>query len=817
MEEIQKITISGFRGVNTPPLELDFKKGHSLQSMMIYGRNGSGKSSIVDAWEWLCSGNIEYLAREGAGPQAYPHKEASEGQTYIEVKFKDDEIGRIKVEYDFNKITQPKIEGNLSKLRERIPHPCHLRYRDLTEFVYRQKAEKYEILSRFMGFANAVDIQNDLQTCSGRLEKKLKDLQIDRNELAEEYQELSGKKLKDNMSFLKNVNIILNRQNIAPAEKLVELNIRIKKLKELVAKDKKGQKLSLLIDIQKIIDRFYPVEDIRSNISEFQKDLREFKRDEKEISKLILFDLYEKGIKAIEFLKIYDKCPLCDKPYEGNLIDHINSKKCILNELSERRTELDSKRKSSFSSIDTIIRKIEIASPYLEGKEQELPDYLLQYQKNLIDVKSMIKECKDILEIKIEDTDKEFDFIKKINTKEYKFILESEDKIKKKILKQIKILEKDKSRKQLIDDFQLAINLQKKFENWVQLNKKIKMLEEIKDSYEKIRSNYVKETKKGVQASFDAISFEVAKYFNTLEKDSKVIADPKIKLISEKDKAVELEIIFSGDPISPAYKILSESQLNSFGLSIFLASIKNFNTNFKFIILDDVINSFDAYKRPRVIDLLKEYFSDYQVLLLTHDSIWLDRLQRSFPQWTRKHFYGWDYTLGPRVEPGKNSYEKIEEFLSKDNPAEAGRTFGVYLEWILQLLCENLEAFVKYNRENEYTLFELFQAFKGRIKQKLKENHLVVKLILDFEMDEGFRNFCAHWKEPEIPYSSPEIKEIVKKWKKIESEIECNECNKFIKYEKVDGHEHISCPCRELNLKGNESRKGGQASQVHKM
>ena len=77
---------------------------------------------------------------------------------------------------------------------------------------------------------------------------------------------------------------------------------------------------------------------------------------------------------------------------------------------------------------------------------------------------------------------------------------------------------------------------------------------------------------------------------------------------------------------------------------------------------------------------------------------------------------------------------------------------------------------------------------------------MVVKLILDFEMDEGFRNFCAHWKEPEIPYSSPEIKEIVKKWKKIESEIECNECNKFIKYEKVDGHEHISCPCRELNL-----------------
>ena len=346
--------------------------------------------------------------------------------------------------------------------------------------------------------------------------------------------------------------------------------------------------------------------------------------------------------------------------------------------------------------------------------------------------------------------------------------------------------------------------MQKSFTNWTQLSKKIKIFEEIKGSYEKIRDDYVEETKKGVQVSFDAISSDLSKYFKTLEKDSEVIADPKIKLISEKDKAVELEIIFGGDPISPAYKILSESQLNSFGLSIFLASIKNFNTDFKFIILDDVINSFDAYKRPRVIDLLEENFSDYQILLLTHDSIWLDRLQRSFPQWIRKHFLGWDYAIGPRVEPGKNSYEQIEEFLAKDNPTEAGRTFGVYLEWILQLLCENCETSMKYNRRNEHCLSELFQAFRERLKKKLKATHSIVKLISDFETDTGFRNFCAHWKDPEIPYTSSEIEEIVERWKNIEVKIECNKCHKFIRYEKVDGHEHISCPCRELNLKGNE-------------
>ncbi|MHC1573802.1 MAG: AAA family ATPase, partial [Candidatus Syntropharchaeales archaeon] len=109
MGEIKKIAISGFRGINTPPLELDFQKGKSARSMMIYGRNGSGKSSIVDAWEWLYSEKIEHLAKEGAGPQSYPHKEAERGQTYIEVEFTDNEIGKIRLEYNPNRITIPKI------------------------------------------------------------------------------------------------------------------------------------------------------------------------------------------------------------------------------------------------------------------------------------------------------------------------------------------------------------------------------------------------------------------------------------------------------------------------------------------------------------------------------------------------------------------------------------------------------------------------------------------------------------------------------------------------------------------------------------
>ena len=803
MGEIQKITISGFRGINTPPLELDFHKGGSIQSMMIYGKNGSGKSSIVDAWEWLYSGRIEHLAREDAKERAFPHKEAKAGQTWVEVEFTNREIGKIRVEFDPSRITKPRIEGNLSKMREYIPHPCHLRYRDITEFIYERKAKKYEILSYQMGFGKALGIQNQLQTGATRLEEKLRELKRDRDASIKEYREASGEEPKDVAHFIKTLNTIFTRHGIAPVKEITEVETGFEELREKVQKDEKSKKLQLWKDIQGIINRFYPVEDVRQNISKFQKDFTDFKQDEEEISKLILLDLYEKGIEAIESLEIYDRCPLCDQPYEGDLIEHIKSKQSHLDELSKRRKDLDKRRKKLYSSIDDIIGKIKHARLDLEEKELELP-LIIQFKEDLEEVASPLKECKDTLGKKIEDIDKRFDFLAKVNTNGYKSILDSESKIKENISSRIENLERDESRRELVNDFQRVSKLQESFVKWSSLNKKIERLEGIKSAYEEIRDDYIEETKKSVQESFDAISSDVAAYFKILERDNEVLGDPKIKLYSERDKAVELEIMFGGDPISPAYKFLSESQLNSFGLSIFLASAKHFNPNFKFIILDDVINSFDTYKRPRVIDLLSQHFSDYQILLLTHDSIWLDRLQKSFPHWIRKRFFGWDYTIGPRIETGKNSYEQIDEFLSKDKPTEAGRAFGVYLEWVLQELCENLEASVKYNRRNEYTLFDLFQAFKERMKKKLRANHSVVKLVLSFEADVGFRNFCAHWKEPETEYSPPEIREIVQNWKNIESKIECDECHKFIRYEKVDGYEHISCPCRKLNLKKEE-------------
>jgi len=145
--KIKKITIENFRGIKRP-LVLDFKKGKNFSSVALYGRNGHGKSSIVDSWEWLYSNKIEHLAREGAAAKEYPHKGSNGQDCYIEVEFDIKELSTLKQEYDRNKITQPVITGDHDKFKSIIKHPCHLRYRDLQTFVYFKKAERYTHLAK---------------------------------------------------------------------------------------------------------------------------------------------------------------------------------------------------------------------------------------------------------------------------------------------------------------------------------------------------------------------------------------------------------------------------------------------------------------------------------------------------------------------------------------------------------------------------------------------------------------------------------------------------------------------------------------------
>ena len=793
--KIKAIHIENFRGIRQA-LEFSFKKGRNNTSLAIYGKNGTGKSSIVDAWEWFYNSRVSHLAREGAGERDYAHKGTDGTSTYIQIEI-EGVAEKIKFAFNSRRVTQPIITGDYDSIIANISHPCHLRYQDLQRFVYLSKAEKYEYLAKYLGFQEALQLQNNFRTYSNTLETQLEQItsaiEENKTRIIGVIGESEGTSEKEILIY---INSLLQKHGVDEIDSFKKIKLSKNALKFIVEQNLKTKELADWKELRKKFERFYPISSIKEKIILIESLFNELKEDEDNLKNISRIGLYEKGIEVLDSEENKSVCPLCDNMFEGELLGHITHKHKALEDLKGKFEQFNELKNQLIGSLSSLSSKIDSINEFDSTlKVKHFQEFFEKINKLKID----IENPSVVLGNEIIGID-ELNFSSSSWFEIMEEIISVNEETFRKVDENILRLNEDEARKELTDDYTSLNELSSSFYRY-RLNEKKKLsLVQLRTYYNDLIDDYKDWINSQIQAKFDEISALIIDYFNLLENNHAFIRRPKIKLLTDRDKAIELEIEFAGEDLSPAFKVLSESQINSFGLSVFLAAIKQFNTNFKFIILDDVINSFDSFKRPRVIELLRQHFSDYQLLVLTHDSVWYDRLIKSFPNWNRLRFYGWDYSTGPKVEVGKDAFEQIQDDLDRDLGVEAGQKLGRYLEWCLQVLNQNFQAQVPFKILNEYTLNELFVPFKKRVKDKLGATHKLFVQLDNFEEQTGFRNFCMHYKDGQ--YTSDEIQEIFNSWKEIEATLTCSSCSRYATYE--SSTRFVKCRCSTLDLKDNE-------------
>ena len=194
-------------------------------------------------------------------------------------------------------------------------------------------------------------------------------------------------------------------------------------------------------------------------------------------------------------------------------------------------------------------------------------------------------------------------------------------------------------------------------------------------------------------------------------------------------KGVELAIEFYGSRQRPPHGVLSESHLNSLAIALFLAMAESFNEQIGFLLLDDVINSFDVEHRGRLAELLADGFSGWQLIVLTHDQQFFEHLSRRAPSWRKLEFTSWSYASGPRT----TQYETKDILLNARERFESGDVQGAAtkarraLEELLQETCEALWAPLPFRRGQANDKREIGELFKG-VRRTLKER---AKPLLD--------------------------------------------------------------------------------------
>ena len=601
----------------------------------------------------------------------------------------------------------------------------------------------------------------------------------------------------EEIELIKKKNDIAKKYEFPEPDNLKDFKWLLDNLTELMSKDPITQKLFDWKEIQVIINSFYPITSIKDNLESLEDYYTKVKANEESIKAIALIKLYETGKSIIEKNEDKDICPLCDRPFEGDLLSHIELKHGELQELTNNKKKYDSMREEIRKVLEKLKYKIKVIENY---KNKEIKKDLKSFFDffdglNSKNESSLSFVGKDIVETKEVEV-----LLKEVNEiiTNLKLI---EDEIKNIINKKITELSDNEKRKELSSTVILINNLYNYYRDYKINQLKGNYIERYKKEYEKIYNAYITWIQSSITNTFDKISNDVVNYFMILEESKKEIySNPRLELMLDKNKAIELEIDFINECQKPAFKILSESQINSLGVSIFLACIKHFNPEFKFIIFDDIINSFDIHKRDKIIELIQEYFSDYQFLLMTHDDIWFEKLKNNFTDWNFKKFYGWDYTTGPKVKVEKRILIEIDEALKEDKTLEAGQKLGRYLEEVLQNILHNIHSRVQYKKDNSYVLYELFEAFKNRIFEKVDTTENLYKELEIFSKKQIFRNYMMHYKDIATSFTPEEIKDIKDNWEKIESLIKCKDCKKFMTYDK-DQTKSIKCPKCSNGLK----------------
>lgn len=678
-ERIERLEIRAFRGV---PDELTFDLADG-RSMLVFGDNATGKSTIADAIEWYLTGRIDYLSKENRGSGLRNAASRPDQETSVALQTTGGLGGRVALD------VAPPAEVVATAEREY----CLLRGRDLSDFVEKTKGKKWAALAGILGLEPAEEFRADLYTARRNLRNAHEAAQQELRERAESIRK-SGIADADEKSIVDAAVALCEQVGITPpgsfAEAIDEAWLR-EQLSDAGATDRHGALRALHAELTTI----EPVGDA-SGIDRWN----DFVASDDAAAKSHIGMLNE----ARELLgrEDVDDCPLC-----GQSIDVEALRRQIertLESLNETSRRLDAAQED----IQDLVGRIERVTDRLEDLRSRGTDLDLGLDKlpssPLPDIRRRVDALKAI------DPDLTGEHGQRLRS-----WLESAIGLIDQAAPQL-----PEGREAIFSDLtELAVLARQ----WHVQRQEIAASSRARQLAERIYGAYAGEQQRHMTAVLDRISKRVADIYASLHPEEG-LNDVSIETIGE--KGVELTVDFHGEQHRPPQRVLSESHMNSLGLALFLAMHDTYNEQLGFLVLDDVVNSFDIEHRGAVAQLLATEYEDQQLIVLTHDHQFYTRLARQAPAWRREEFIGWEYEHGPRTRSAETEplIQAARARLDDDDTIGAGQRARRALEELLLDACESLEAPLPFrrgrgNERREAT--ELLNGLRRSLRKKAKD------------------------------------------------------------------------------------------------
>jgi len=662
----------------------------------------------------------------------------------------------------------------------------------------RPKGEKRTEILDIIGYRHVSDVRSTLVSACNSLERNSRFRSV-RDQIEKNNAYLMEKigqtiETEGDLYLIANTQIKpLNLGTVVTDEASLNACMETIQVKTDKIKLERSQKLS---DLQRALESLKKEVQKTENYDDFLRVYKALLKDKEKIRRIGLRQLLEQGQDVMQDKIVGENiCPLCLSSIDSiAVLKEIAERLQELDEINKEVQEADSKKSLALLNLRSIKKTLDEAT---RAKIEDDADFKA--------VNDAVSKAQTSLDQAIKDVEGKFERLEIIEKdaalfeKQFSNLKTEMDGLLSKIKTKMTALAATEGQRLQFQVFDLIGNENRIFKDNKILSKELDIFETQIDTVTKIKDSFIQLQGEILQKALNAISVDVDKFYSQMNADEGI---EKIRLDLIGEEGVEFKYTFHGKDSYPPLKYLSESHLHCLGICLFMASVKLFNKLNKFLILDDVITSFDSDHRVPFLRLLQDHFKDYQVLLFTHEKFWYELINGEMRP------LGWlfnDVTWS--IEDGiqfRESIVGIRERIErkvKVSDFDVGNDLRKLLEHILKQISFNLEVKMRFLPDglNERRMIgEMLSELRGKLNRE--KCNAKDAPILDRLVTSSLITTKSSHDSP--PFQSKgDIQQVMKDIDEFEDLFFCPNCRKYVSIEFGDkAGKKIKCRCGNKGL-----------------
>ncbi len=775
MIQVEQIHIQEFRGIR------DLRLNMGCKPFLVCGPNGSGKSGVVDALDFVFTGNIARLSGHGSGGLSIakhgPHVDRRDdpGAAEVSATIRDTRTGATAVlTRNVRRPGEFTLTPDTQAMREAVTHAeSHpeliLSRREIIKFIITEPGKRSEEVQALLKLGRLGEIRKRLKTAVGKLNSERDTATRSVAAASDAVRRQFDLPTLDEAELLRIANDRRTALGLAQIED-------IERLVEGVVSDSPPATIDKLTAIREVSAlRNLDLSDIESSATELIEKLATFAADPTLEIAIARRSLLTSGLDLV----VDERCPLCGTDWADieSLVTHVREELAHSDGAQKLADEIANNSADVAQSYHRMRGVITAAKPYASSQGPDgLAAELQSWIEDLIGLEAQLKSTRGAIDIrdrlatdpagKPQNLDQSLDDLldrlaglpePSSTAAAQQFLSVAHDRLQ--------TLRQDRLK-------------QASAEGAFKLGKLVY------DEYCAVQDQNLTELYRAVESEFSG-------FYRRINGDDESGFKAELRPAAGR---LDLDVDFYGLGMFPPGAYHSEGHQDGMGVCLYLALVQRLlGEEFQFAVLDDVVMSVDVNHRKQFCALLRSAFPSVQFIVTTHDRVWATQLQKSglIPRGNVARFYGWTVLDGP-IHEDTDFWDKIDAELAVDDVPAAAARLRRNLESIMTDVAASLGAQVTFRPDGNYELGELFAAVDSRLKRVLAraaesanawnneaERTLVRQLKLDrtnalaaIEAENWAVNPSVHFNEW-ADLSKADFEPVVRAWRQFLALFEC--------------------------------------------